>query len=89
MGVRVADQEAEQQSSVEAKKDEKLFQLEFKKPGTETQMGKPVETQAAETVDPEGNQPKLTRLFPVVHLNPEEFENQERPRQESNLRHQL
>ena len=69
--------------------DEKLIQFELKKAGTETPMGKPVETQAPETVDLEEKQSQLMRLLTGVHLNPQESENQECPRQESNLRHQL
>ena len=45
-----------------------------------------VETQPPEI---EGKQAKLIRLFPGIYMNPEEFETEKRPRQESNLRHQL
>ena len=45
--------------------------------------------QPPEIVEMEGNPSQLIRVFPRIYMNPEEFETEKRPRQESNLRHQL
>ena len=48
-----------------------------------------VEMQPPETGEIEGKQSQLIRVFPGIYMNPEEFETEKRPRQDSNLRHQL
>jgi hypothetical protein len=45
--------------------------------------------QPPETGEMEGNPSQLIRVFPGIYMNPEEFETEKRPRQDSNLRHQL
>jgi hypothetical protein len=45
--------------------------------------------QPPETGEIEGKQSQLIRIFPGIYMNPEEFETEKRPRQDSNLRHQL
>ena len=45
--------------------------------------------QPPETVEMEGKPSQLIRIFLGIYMNPEEFETEKRPRQESNLRHQL
>jgi hypothetical protein len=41
--------------------------------------------QPPETGEIEGKQSQLIRVFPGIYMNPEEFETEKRPRQESNV----
>lgn len=52
-------------------------------------LSAPHTTADSKTVEIEGKTPQLIRVFPGIYMNPEEFETEKRPRQESNLRHQL